>query len=1018
MRKHLILILLLLCGISGFAQGTIKVTGQVVGDDGLPVIGASVMISGTKDGAIADMDGKYSINAKVDDVLIFSCIGYVQETRKVEGKNPINVVLRSDSKMLQETVVIGYGAVKKEDLTGSVGVVNMEDIANPAAISVDQALQGRVAGMDIQSAGGEPGEGSSIRIRGTRSISASNDPLIVVDGVVDAVESFSDINPDDIKSISVLKDASSTAIYGARGSNGVILVTTRGQERTRLNISFTANVGVSQLLKELDIMNGTEFAQWRNDLTYIKNVSSATGPTKPLETDSYPFANPSIYGEGTNWQRTLTRNGVQQGYKFAVNRGDSKSHMYFSIGYDNNQGIIIGSDMQRVTSLLKADYKFFKWLTAGIRLNYTYRNNNLNKIKINGQSAYSACSLSPLLGPTDKWNKYSDNSGSGAAVYDSPYLQAMNETNYRRANYVNATPWIEIKPLQYLVLKSTFSATMTDAENYYYSPSSMPVATYRTIGGTATWTDTKRKTYLSETTLTFKKNYNKAHDLNIMAGFTAQRSVEDYKYIKGVGYLDDNVGPYNLSGIVDKRNLTDNSKTSDIRRMSVIARANYSYKSRYYVTFTGRADGSSMFAEGHKWAFFPAAAFKWTLSNEEFMNMAKAKGTALSLRLSAGRSGNDAVASYVSQAVLTSGVSSWMFGENQQLSYYPARLDNERLTWEMTDSYNLGIDLSLLHDRITMTAEAYMSNTSGLLLTLQNSQTTGFSSRFANAGSTRGYGFEYSITSHNIVKPRFSWETNFTISHDNSIVTDLGIGNEYVPTMSKGGIMIFGYKQGYPANALWGYQYCGVWHNDAERDLNRITKAYVSYQDKNGYSKYADVNHDGILDKNDMVYLGTSDPLLYGGFQNTFNIYGFSLGIYFTYSIGGKIYNLSEFNLGSAVGSSNKYRYMMDGWHPVRNPDSDIPSAYSSDNYVSDRYVHDASYLRLKTLSIGYTFDLSQKIKWLKDIAVSAYVDNLFLVAGYNGYDPDVTASKSIRRLDDASYPNPRTFMFSIKFRY
>ena len=200
--------------------------------------------------------------------------------------------------------------------------------------------------------------------------------------------------------------------------------------------------------------------------------------------------------------------------------------------------------------------------------------------------------------------------------------------------------------------------------------------------------------------------------------------------------------------------------------------------------------------------------------------------------------------------------------------------------------------------------------------------------------------------------------------------------------------------------------------------MNRITNAYVSYQDKNGYSKYADVNHDGILDKNDMVYLGTSDPLLYGGFQNTFNIYGFSLGIYFTYSIGGKIYNLSEFNLGSAVGSSNKYRYMMDGWHPVRNPESDIPSAYSSDSYPSDRYVHDASYLRLKTLSVGYTFDLSQKVKWLKDIAVSAYVDNLFLVAGYNGYDPDVTASKSIRRLDDASYPNPRTFMFSIKFRY
>lgn len=1017
MRRYAMIFFMLMCTIGAFAQSRFKISGQVVGDDGLPVIGASVMISGTKNGTVTDADGKYTIEAKVDDVLIFSCIGYAEQSKKVEGKGAVNIVLDTDTKMLQETVVIGYGSVKKEDLTGSVGVVNVDKISNPAIQSVDQALQGRVAGMDIQSAGGEPGAGSSIRIRGTRSISASNDPLIVVDGVVDAVESFSDINPDDIKSISVLKDASSTAIYGARGSNGVILVTTRGQERTRLNVSFTASVGLSQMLKELDIMNGTEFAQYRNDISYLKNISS--NATKPMEVGGpYPFVNPSVYGEGTNWQNVLTRKAIQQSYKFAVNRGDSKSHMYFSIGYDDNQGIIIGTDMRRLTTLLKADYKFFKWLTAGVRLTYTNRYNDLNKIKINGQSAYSACALSPLLGPTDKWNKYSDNSGSGASVYDSPFLQAKNETNYRKANYINATPWIEITPMKALVLKSTFSSTLTDAENYYYSPSSMPLATYRQIGGTATWTNTKRTTFLSETTLTYKKEFNKTHDLNVMAGFTAQKSVEDYKYIKGVGYLDDNVGPNNLSGIVDKRNLTNNSKISDIRRMSAIARANYSYKSRYYLTFTGRADGSSMFAEGHKWAFFPAVAFKWTLSNEPWMSMARASGTALSVRLSGGRSGNDAVGSYVSQAALTSSVSSWMFGENQQLSYYPTRLDNENLTWEMTDSYNLGVDLSLLHDRVTMSAEAYMSNTSGLLLTVQNSQTTGFATRYANVGSTRGYGFEFSITSHNISKPRFSWETNFTISHDNSIVTDLGVGNEYVPTMSKGGIMIFGYKQGYPANALWGFQYCGVWHNDEERAINKITNSYVSYQDQNGYSKYADVNHDGILDKNDMVYLGTSDPLLYGGLQNTFNFYGVTLGLYFTYSLGGKIYNLSEFNLGSAVGSSNKYRYMADGWHPVRNPNSDIPSAYSSDGYASDRYVHDASYLRLKTLSLSYTFDLSSKVKFLKDIALSAYVDNLFLISAYNGYDPDVTASKSIRRLDDASYPNPRTFMFSVKFRY
>ena len=474
-----------------------------------------------------------------------------------------------------------------------------------------------------------------------------------------------------------------------------------------------------------------------------------------------------------------------------------------------------------------------------------------------------------------------------------------------------------------------------------------------------------------------------------------------------------------MGGLEDPRNLTEKSSVSEVQRLSFIARANYSYRSRYFATFTGRYDGASIFSEGNKWAFFPAVAFKWSISNEPFMAMAKANWLSdLSLRISAGRSGNDALSSYVSQAALTSTQAGWLFGDVQGLSYYPTRLDNPDLTWEKTDSYNIGVDFSVLRDRLTFTLELYKSYTKDLLLQVKNAAQTGFTSRFDNVGSTENSGVEFTVNSHNITKKNFEWTTTFTISHNKQMVTDIGIDYEYVPTFTKNDQMLYGYMKGYPVNALWGYQAAGVWHNDQEREENRYTKTYVSYKDQNGYTKYVDVNHDGVLDQSDQRYLGCSDPVVYGGLQNTFEIYGLTLGVYFTYSLGGKIYNLSEFNLGSGSPMTNQYRYMMNSWHPVRNPDSDIPRAYGLDNYASDRYVHDASFLRLRNLSLGYKFDLSKKVKFLRDITVTASCDNVWLWTKYNGFDPEVSSSGAVARLDNEAYPMPRTYYLSVKFRY
>lgn len=1003
-RLILILIPLLVSTISLSAQ-TVEISGTVVDSDGETVIGAAVLVAGGGNtGTITDINGKYTIRAKKKDILVFSALGYEERREDVSGRNRIDVVLRSTTLTLNDAVVIGYGVQKKSDLTGAVAVVSADELNSPAFNSVDQALQGRIAGVDIVSGGGEPGAESSIRIRGTRSISAGNDPLIVLDGVIGAVDSYSDINPDDIETVSILKDASSTAVYGARGANGVILVTTKdGTKSPRLNINFNASLGMSELPRKLDLMDAAQFAQWRNDYR-----------------GTPAFADPASLGKGTDWQEILTQRALTQKYSLSLSRGNSSQGTYFSLSYDDKPGIVLATGMERLAGRVSFRRTLFKWMKVGTSVSYTWQHRDVNKIKINGTSSVSAVALSPLVGPNDIWNRYADAADSSSSIFNSPYRLALNETNYNTSHFLNVAPWVEITPFKGAVLRSTYSYTLKDYQTWYYSPSTLPLAASRKTGGTAVRSTNQRMSHLSETTLTWKKNIAKRHNIDLMAGFTAEYNKMDYKYTKGVGYVDDNVGFYNMGGIIDKRNFTEDSDLTEVKRMSVLARANYSYRSRYFATLTARYDGSSNFSAGNKWAFFPAGAFKWTISNEPWMKTAKHNGLSnLALRLSAGLSGNDAISSYVSQPAIETTNGGWLFGDITQLIAYPQRLGDPSLTWEKTFSVNAGVDVSLLKDRVTMTLDGYMSRTDDLLLQVRNAHHTGFSSRYANIGSTRGWGVEFSIESRNIVKKNFSWKTAFTASHASSIVTDIGNDYEYIATYSKGSQMVFGYMKGYPVNALWGYQYCGVWQNDDQIQQNNATRTYVSQSYTKGWSKYADVNHDGILDKDDMVFLGSSDPVVYGGLQNTFNIYNLELGIFFTYSLGGKIYNISEFMLGTGVTSSNKYAYMVDGaWHAEHNPNGNLPSAKATENFASSRFVHDSSFLRLKTLSVSYRFDLKKHVKWLRDISVGAYMDNLFLVTKYNGFDPDVSSSKSVQRLDNASYPNPRTYMLSIKIRY
>lgn len=1005
-------------------EGTVQ--GVVSDENGKPMPGASVIVVGTSRGTTTSADGSYTIRAREGEMLEFQFLGYEKQQFKVhKATSRIDVKMAPDKKLLMdEVVVIGYGTVKKTDMTGSVANVKMSDIKDVPVLSVDQALQGRIAGADIMSTTGEPGSTTSIRIRGTRSISASNEPLIVVDGVMDAIRDLNDINSADIESVTVLKDASSTAIYGSRGSNGVIIITTKkGRSLSgKPSITLKADLGFSQLPRGLDVMNAAEFAQYRNDFAYFSSQYEDVGEGTPLS--KYPYKDPLSLGKGTDWIDEITRTAPYQNYNLSVSGGSEKTSYYASLSYNDTRGIIQNSGLSRITGRVNLDHQLLKWLKVGYKGAYTYRDQDANLAEIGGTAYYQAAMyLSPLLEPQAEYNPLW---GNGQRINTPRSTIDLNTNNLKRLS-TNHTVYFEVELAKNLKLRSQESYYSYQRHTYRYYPSTLPRKT-EGEGGQAYRAEYDEYSLSSENTLSYLLDTKSGHHIDVVGGFTAYKYKSNNFTLDGKGYMDDDVMWNNMNAVIDKETYTAGTSTSSKTKMSFLARFNYNYKQRYYVTVTGRYDGASNFAANNKWAFFPSAAVKWNIANEAFMDNVRWIDE-LSLRLSAGRTGNDAISAYRSLAAMSSTTGGYLFGGSQPVAFYRSRLDSPGLTWEKTDLYNAAVDIALFKSRLFITAEAYISKTSDLLLTVQTPAQTGYGSRFANIGKTTNKGLEFSVESRNIVKPKFSWSTNLTIAHNTQNVDNIGTEDFVVASSSAGNnpYMMQGYVKGYPLNALWGFRYGGTWKSVEEFERNAVTHAYASatqvtnYKSSLGLPRYYDIDHDGTLSQEDLVYLGNADPYLYGGLQNTFNIGKLNLGVYFTYSLGGKIYNYSELYMGGSH-MTNQYRYMLDAWHPVRNPNSDTPRAGAFDADVpSDRMVYDASYLRLKNVSVGYTFDLRKKSKVLRDITLSVSGENLWLWKKYNGFDPDVSTGgddSTMRRVDMGAYPKPRTIVFSIQLRY
>lgn len=1017
----LVLVMLVFSSPSLRAQSHV-VSGTVLDENGLPLIGAGVLTQDGKRGVITDLDGKYTISIlESDKVLSYSYLGYATSQVVVDGRKQIDVTLNPDtSNSLNEVVVIGYGTSKKADLTGSVASVKMGDIEDVPTTSVDQALQGKIAGVDIMSTTGEPGAGTSIRVRGTRSIEASNEPLIVVDGVMDAVEDMNEINPDDIESISILKDASSTAIYGSRGANGVVLITTKKGVTAKPRLTAKVSFGVSQLSRKLDLMDSAELIRYRNDYTYID--AYINNPAKNPSVAKYDIAD---FPNNTDWIDEITRTAFSETANVSVS-GKGKGSTYFaSLGLNNTEGIVDGSGFLRMTGRFNVTHDFTKWLSAGLKANYTFAKENPNKANIGGTNVYTgAVYLAPYIGAFDEVNPLYEN---GTKI-NTPRVAIDMIDHYKTRQNASFSGEITLKPVRGLTIKSQNTYTPHQVHVFKFSPSTLP-ARYEGQGGLANRTEYNSDQLMTENTLNYKSRIGKNNNLDLMVGYSASRKKVNQVILAANGIFDDNLTWNNLNAISSKEGYTVNSTDEAIVRQSVYTRLNYNFGSRYYLTFTARGDGSSNFAANNKWGFFPSGAIKWNISNEKFMRGARWIDN-LSLRISAGLTGNDAISAYKSLGIYSSSTNGAVFEGTQSAGFYPSRVPNPDLTWEKTTLYNLGLDFSIFKERLSLTVDAYYSRTNDLLLTLKTIQSTGFSSRFTNLGQTSNRGVEVTIGSRNIAKRNFGWSTEFTISHNSQMVDDIG-HEEYVEAMSSGGYMMYGYKSGYPLNALWGFQYEGVFHNVDEVYKNQITHSYVSqtsisednpnYHTLLGRAKYADVDKDGNLSIDDLIYLGSADPVVYGGLQNTFNIYNLKIGVYLAYSLGGKIYNYSELYMSGSY-YTNQYRYMTDSWHPVRNPESDLPRAGIGLSHLpSSLQVHDASYLRLKTLSLSYTFNFKKlKKPVVKGLTIGLTGENLFLWTAYNGFDPDVSTSSetsTLRRADVGAYPRARQVMLNLQIR-
>lgn len=1023
--RKVILLCMLFISIEGISQA---IRGIVRDKNGSPLSNVSVVEKNTGNGTISDTTGYYFINAGRNSILVFSLIGYKPFEININNQEEINVSLEDEAAAMNEVVVVGYGTSRKRDLTGSASTVSGEQFEKLPATRADQLLQGRASGVDVKSTNGAPGSPTTIRIRGARSINATNEPIYVIDGIVDpSGTNLNSINPADIESINILKDASTTAIYGSRASNGVVLVTTKKGREGRDAFRFSTTQGFSQLPRKLDMMNAREFAEFINE-------ARVYGKQAPLYSNVDSLIN-IIGEEGTNWTDAVTRNARFSNYDVSASGGtggDRGYTYYLSGNILDQQGILLNTGFKRYQGRLNLTKKFSSKLGIGLNVNISRERYDLSSLNFGTNTGWSTSYIflpptMPVYNSAGGYESYNPIWYTGGYI-NNPVSVAEKVTNRRNATNVLSNFFIEYEVLKNLKFKSTLGTNFIAQRTDTYSPTDMPqnIANNR-LFGSASSDIYNTYSLINENTLNYILKTG-VHNFDFLAGTSYQTRKIDRLYGSGSNLTND-ITQYNNLGLTEQQLRGLASSLDENTVVSFLGRINYNYDRRYYITLTGRRDGASNFSANNKWGFFPSGAFKWRVSQENFFEDSKIRNvfSDLAVRVSYGISGNQGIANYQSLASLSSNTNAYIFGGQMALGYTQGNLMNDKLSWETTAQLNTGLDMELLKGRLAITADYYHMWSKDLLLTVQIASQTGYTSRLINLGKTFNEGFDFSLSGDVIRGRDFTWKSILNISTNRQQVTDIGpLSKVFLDAGIGYGVTTSYLETGVPIGSNYGLVYAGTWKSqaeiDAEQKLAAGSRNFVSHGSHYlpGGPRYFDSNHDGKLDINDYQYLGQANPKVFGGFGNTFTYKRISLDFFLQFSRGNKMYNAMEFFAGTGTSFSNQFRYMLNRWSES-NPTSDIPKVESRDNIASTRFLHDASLLRLKSATLNYNLAGTLLKSYIKDMNVFISGTNLFLKTKYNGFDPEVNTSggsSTVIANDNGNYPNSRTFTVGLNVTF
>lgn len=1016
MKNLLLVFLFAFLPLFAVSQERITVQGTVVGsEDGMPIPGANIIEKGTTNGSVTDFDGNFSIKVSQDATLVISFLGFANKVVRIEGKTNFQIALESSASDLDEVIVVGYGTQRKSDLTGAISSVSGEDLTKGGAVSnVAQALQGKASGVTVTQNSNAPGGSMSIRIRGSNSVSSSNEPLYVIDGF--PTTNGNNINPDDIASMEILKDASATAIYGSRGANGVVLITTKRGKAGQSSISYTGYTSFQKATKPFQLLGSQDYMLLANDL-----YSEIEGQeNQEFGTYTQSQLNSTV---NTDWIAATTRNGKIQNHNIQFRTGGDKTQVLSSIGYFNQEGILKNTNFERVSGRINIDQTFNEYIKSGASIlaqretsNYQIYDGNI----LNSNVLYSILTYDPTV-PI-----YNDDGSFGrppGGKGDNPLANLVSRINDLTKDKFNGTMYLEVTPSEGLSVRMNAGTEITHDQIGGY----LPKSTYQGSidNGVANVADYSLTHNLIDVVVNYKNVFNKKHSISVLGGYSYEKFINQNKGINAYGFSTD-LFEYNNLGAASTITGISSYKSENML-VSFFGRANYSFDDKYLVTLTVRTDGSSRFGEDNKWGTFPSGSFAWKIINENFM-ADQSTFSELKLRAGYGKTGNERIGNYASYGLIAN--SQYTFdGETNTsgTSLSSNSPENTSLKWETTSQYNVGVDFGLLKNRINFSLDAYYKQTDDLLIKVNLPLYSGYTSGLSNVGSIENKGIEFSANSKNFVG-EFSWETQLNLAVNENKVLSLGKENEILLTSSKpfGSVSEENYaiiREGEPLGSLFGYKYLGVIQQNENYEPQPNSSP--------GDPKFADLDGDGKITSADRAIIGSAHPKLTFGITNNFKYKDFDLSFFLYGNVGNDLLNMTRMNL-----EWKRTTDALNRWTP-ENTDTNIPrngfyySKYGG--YINDHFIEDASFLRLRNLTLGYNVPFKTEI--IESLRVYVIAENLFTITGYSGWDPEVDTKayendSSIRQsgnsqsanagagLDFNSYPSMRSFTFGINLNF